>query len=201
IYVNGANNTLTLDAASTGTGQIQIYSDSSNGTAVTNQGTITHTSGSGYLYARNLSNSGNITASAGTLQIGSTAGGFATTNSGTITANGGTANIDLDGDFANTGTLSAQNSGQLFFRGVNTTANLGTVQLSTGGHAYLNGTLTNTAATLTAPTGGIFELYSGTIVGGTVASGALTFTNGSGTHNGVTLNGNFSSPASTGVNF
>src|SRR5205823_741433 len=75
VYINGANNTLTLDAASTATGQVEIYSDGSVGTAFTNQGHITHTTGTGYLYGNTTTNSGTITISGGALTFGSSAAG------------------------------------------------------------------------------------------------------------------------------
>src|SRR5258708_3123431 len=39
LYINGNNNTLTLDATSSATGDISIYSSGSTGSAFTNQGT------------------------------------------------------------------------------------------------------------------------------------------------------------------
>ncbi len=201
IYVNGGNNSLTLDATSSATGHVQIYSDGSNGTAITNQGNITHTLNTGYLYARNFTNSGAITASGGDLVIGSTSTSYLTLNSGSVTADGNGTIVYLDGNVTNTGTLTAKNAGELRFRGTNTTGNLGNVTVSTGGHAYLNGTLTNTSANLNAPNGGAYELLGGTITGGTVANGALTFTSWGGTLNGVSLTGDFSSSNSTGVYF
>jgi hypothetical protein len=200
IYVNGVNNTLTLDSASSASGQLQIYSDGSSGTAITNQGSITHTGNYGYLYAKTFTNSGNITTTNGNLQIGSASSGYNTSNSGTITANGSSAVVYLDGNVANTGTVGAQNSGQLWFRGNNTTANLGTVQIATGGHVYLNGTLDNTSATLNVPTGGSFELLGGTVKGGTIAASALSLTNYGGTIDGATLTGDFNSAANSSVN-
>jgi hypothetical protein len=69
IYVSGANNALTLDAATTVTGDVSIYSDGSAGTAITNQGVITHTNGTGQIYAASFTNTGSITAGAGTLYL------------------------------------------------------------------------------------------------------------------------------------
>jgi hypothetical protein len=177
-YINvGNNNALTLDSATTLTGD--VYVAGTTGATFTNQGTITHTSGTGNVYAPTLNNSGAITATSGTLYLGYPSPGYNST-------------VYLRGNFDNNSTLTAQNSGVLLFDGSNTTANLGTVVLATGGRARLNGILDNTAATLNAPTGGTYELYGGTINGGTIAAGALTFTTSSGTLNGATLLGDLS---------
>jgi hypothetical protein len=190
LYVSGANNALTLDAATTVTGDVSIYSDGSTNTAITNQGTLTHNVGSGQIYASNFTNAGTITASGGNyLYLGYPSAGYNTTNTGTVTADGSGTFVYLRGNFDNNGTLTAQNSGNLLWDGSNTTANLGNVTLSSGGRALLNGTINNTAATLTAPTGGVFELYGGTISGGTIAAGALGFTSSGGYLDGVTLSG------------
>ncbi len=78
-------------------------------------------------------------------------------------------------------------------------AHLGNVILASGGRALLNGTFDNTSATLTAPTGGLFELYGGTIVNGAIAAGALSFTSSGGTLSNVSYTGDFTLPASTNV--
>ncbi len=192
LYLSGANATLTLDATTTGAGDLRIYSDGSNGTTLNNQGSLTHTvSNSGLLSARNLTNSGNLTATAGNLQIGSTSAGYATTNTGTITSSGSGVIVYLDGALQNTGTLAAANSGQLRFRGSNSSDRLGQVNLSSGGRALLTGTLDNQGRTLSAPTGGAFELFGGTLTGGTLASGSLTFTTSGGTLADVSFAGLF----------
>ena len=197
--IAGANNTLTFDAATTATGDIRIYTDGSDGTAFTNQGTITHTGGSGHIYGRSITNSGNLTATGGTFYFGTTSAGWDAANSGTLIADGANTAVLLQGNVTNTGTLRAQNSGKLYFQGTNSSANLGTIQLTTGGQALLNGTLTNGDRTLTAPTGGSFELYGGTISGGTVAAGTINFTSSSGYLEGVAYTGNLTLAASTGV--
>ncbi|NUN02891.1 MAG: DMT family transporter, partial [Bryobacteraceae bacterium] len=69
----------------------------------------------------------------------------------------------LDGNVDNNGTLTATSAGQIRFRDTNVTANLGNIVLSAGGRALFAGTLDNSAATLTAPTGGSFELLGGTV--------------------------------------
>jgi hypothetical protein len=203
LYVSNTNSALTLDNASSATGQVQIYSDGNNGTAITNQGQINHTSGTGYLYARSFANSGSITNTAAnnTLVIGSTSSGYDTTNTGNITVNGAGANIYLDGNFDNTGGTLTATQGQFYFHGNSTTAHLngGTIDIASGAHAYLNGTIDNASATLNAPRTGAYELYGGTINNGTIASGALTFTGYGGKLDGVTVNGNLTLPNSAGV--
>ncbi|HEY8993065.1 MAG TPA: PEP-CTERM sorting domain-containing protein, partial [Lacunisphaera sp.] len=190
IYVNGTNNTLTLDSTTTVSGDANIYTDGSSGTAITNAGTITHTSGSGSIYSLNLTNSGTITATGGSyLYLGYPSASYNTTNTGSVTADGSGTYVYLRGPFDNNGTLTAQNSGNLLWDGTNTTANLGSVVLTGGGRARLNGTLNNASATLNAPTGGAFDLYGGTITGGTIATGALGFTTSGGYLDGTTLNG------------
>ncbi len=190
IYVIGVNNAVTLDAATTATGNLNFYSDGSTGVVITNQGTLTNTAGTGYLYAATLNNSGTITANAGTLFVGSPSVGYNTFNSGTITADGSGTTVYIRGNFNNTGTLVAQNFGVLRFDGTNTSANLGTVQLATNGRALLTGTINNASSTLPTPTGGKFELVSGTISGGNVSPASLQFTTSGGYLNGVSLTGN-----------
>jgi len=200
VYITGANNTLTLDAATTATGFLQFYSDGSAGTAFTNQGTLTQTIGSGNIYSLNFTNSGSITASGGTyLYLGYPSAGYNSTNTGTVTSDGAGTYVYLRGNFDNNGTVTAQNSGNFVWDGTNTTANLGNVVLATGGRALLNGTLNNSSSNLTAPTGGVFELYGGTIQGGTIAGGALSFTSSGGYLDGTTLTGDLVLPANSYV--
>ena len=200
--VVGAGNTLTLDSATTLTGDLYLYNGNNGGT-ILNQGTINQTSGTGYIYAPTLTNSGAITGSGGsTLNLGYYATD-ATTNAvgGTITATGTSSTINLT-NIINLGTLNALLNGTLNFSGANnTTANLGSVSLASGGRALLGGILNNTSATLNAPTGGSFQLYGGTINNGTIASGALTFTGSGGTLSNVSYTGDLTLPASGAVTF
>ncbi len=201
IYVNGANNTLTLGPSTTVTGDLSIYSSGSSGTAITNQGTLTHTGGSSSIYAPTFTNSGSITATAGTLYLGyPNTYNSLNTSSGLITANGSGTTVYVRGNFTNNGTIAAQNSATLLFDGSNAASNLGAIQIASGGHAYLNGTITN-AGTLAAPTGGSFELFGGTINGGTIANGALSYTSSGGELAGSTISGNLTLPANTHVVF
>ena len=187
----GTNNSLTLGSATTVTGGIYIYGNS--GSTVTNQGTIIQNSaGTGYLYAPTLINQGSVTVTGGGHLYFGYYNGESTTNAAgaTLTADGANTVLNAHG-LVNQGTVTAQNGGTVEFIGNNVTADFGNAQIGTGGgHLYLDGTLDNTAATLNAPTGGVFELYGGTISNGTIASGALAFTNQGGTLNAVTYTGN-----------
>ncbi len=171
------------------------------GTTVTNNGTITQTSGNGTVNAPTFNNFGTITANT---NAGVTLGYYYSTgvtneSGGTITAYGSNAIVHLE-NIANLGTLTAQNSGILEFEGSsNLVSNLGNVILSGGGQALLYGTFDNTGTTLTAPTGGSYELYEGTITNGTIAAGALTFSNYGGTLSNVAYTGDLTLPASTYV--
>jgi hypothetical protein len=204
LYVTGGNSTLTFGSSTTVTGDLNLYADGSIGTAITNQGSLTHTSSSsGSIYAPSFSNSGSIanTAVNTSLSIGSTSTGYTTKNTGTITVNASGAWVYLDGDFDNTGGTLDATAGQFSFRGNNTTGHLngGTVNIASGAHAYLNGTLDNTSATLNAPASGAYELYGGTINNGAIAAGAVSFTSSGGTLNGVSLLGNVTLPTGSYV--
>ncbi|MDB6126983.1 MAG: hypothetical protein JWM35_879 [Verrucomicrobia bacterium] len=202
IYV-GNGNSFTADSATTLTGDIYVYGTTSS--SITNQGTINQTNGSGYFYAPTATNAsgGTITVSGGSSLYFGYYGGETTTNAagGTITANGAGSIVYLH-SIINNGTLNALNSGVLQFTGASTTtANLGSVTLASGGRALLNNAIDNTSATLAAPTGGVYELYAGTITNGTIGAGALTFTNSGGTLSNVSYTGNFTMPGSTSVTF
>ena len=202
-YLNvGTGRTLTLDSATTLNGDVYVYNGNSGGT-ILNQGVINHNSGTGYLYAPIFTNSGSITANAGSSLYVGYYGTDVTTNAagGTLTATGTGANAYLQ-NIHNLGTITAQLNGALYFQGsANTTAQLGNVTLASGGRALLYGTLDNTSATLNAPTGGLYELYAGTINNGTIATGALTFTGSGGTLSNVIYNGDFNLPAGAAVTF
>jgi hypothetical protein len=203
MYLAGTGSSLTLAPSTGATGTVSIYSDGSAGSTIVNQGSIAHSSGSGSIYAPSLVNDGSITASAGsTLYIGYPNASYVTTNgaTGAITADGSGTTVYLRGPVDNNGTLSALNAGQLVWQGTTTTANLGTVQAG-GGRALFNGTIDNTAATLTAPATGTYELYGGTIQGGTIAANALTYTSSGGYLDGATLSGDLAVPSSANVRF
>ncbi len=203
IYLSGAGRSLTLDNTTTSTGAVNLYVDGTAGSVITHQGTINHTTGTGSLYARTFTNEGTITAIAGTLHVGVASTDYDTfnTETGTITADGSGTNVYIRGNAANSGLLRAQNNGQFIFQGINTTANLGDIELLTGGRALFNGTLNNVDTTLTAPLSGIYELYAGTITGGTIAPGALGFTSSGGYLDGVLFTGDLTLPTSAYVRF
>jgi hypothetical protein len=170
IYVAGTNSAITLASSTTATGTVSIYSDGSAGTAITNQGTITHTSNTGSIYALNFTNDGAISASGGTLYLGYPSAGFISTNTanGTITTSGATTQLVLRGTFTNNGLLQAQ-SGTIF-TGTNTLVNGLTGVIK--GAGTLNGDVTFTGGTL-APGNSIGAL---TQVGGNfIVTGSTTF--------------------------
>ena len=194
----GYNDALTLDLNTTLTGD--VYLAGTTGSTINNYGTITQNSGTGYLYAPVFNNYHIITANS-SLNVGYYYNtGFTNEAIGTITANGSGTTVAMN-NIVNLGTLTATNSGILEFTGsTNLISNLGTVILTSGGQALLNGTFDNTGTTLTAPTGGTYGLYGGTINNGTIAAGALTFTNYGGTIAGATLlDSLLTLPASTSV--
>ncbi|OHE88197.1 MAG: hypothetical protein A3G75_09205 [Verrucomicrobia bacterium RIFCSPLOWO2_12_FULL_64_8] len=198
----GAGNTLTFDSISTASGDLSIIS-SNAGASFINQGSLTHSVSfnNGSLYAPTFTNQGAITSTgaSSTLFLGNSASElFTNAASGTITADGTNVVINLLG-VDNQGTLLAQNNGQLRFSGPNTTAELGNVQVASGGRALLNGTLDNSSATLSAITGGTFELFGGTIDGGTIA--ALGFTTSGGTVNNASFTGAVTHATSSSVTF
>ena len=148
LYLAGANNSLTLDSATTGTGSVNIYTDGSTGTAITNQGTLTHTGGSGQITARTVTNSGTITATAGNLSLGTNSTGytFANTTTGIITVSGG-ATVNLQAPVAspitNAGAINVQSGNLTTNRTLTTSATglftgTGTV---TGNLAFTGGAL------------------------------------------------------------
>jgi hypothetical protein len=110
------------------------------------------------------------------------------TNQGLAQAiNGGT--LALIGAWNNSGTL-VENGGILDLEGGFTLANVGTLN-RTNGTIYVNGTLTNAGTLTLSAASGSWVLQGGTILGGAVTTtgGASLIVNGSGTLNGVTVNG------------
>lgn len=203
ILLQNANNALTLGVGTTVTGDVRIYSDGSADADLTNHGIITHTGGSGLLRAPEFTNTGTIAVEADSLTVGNNA--YVTLNSGSIVASNPGTFVYLDGMVDNNGILRAQDGAVLRFTGNNTVDHLGTVQLSNGGRAQLNGTLAN-GGTLNGPTvlgnpdtPGSYELLGGTISGGVIAAGALAFTSSNGFLSGTTLQGDLTVPGSTYV--
>jgi hypothetical protein len=212
-----------LDVSSGYYASMNIGSGSGNVINNTAPGLI-ETSQSGSIgYSSTLSvgdGSGTTLNNSGTVEAIVTGSGYATANvgngSGTIVHNTGTllatgANAALYLGNANTyyssawtnigGTITAASGGTVYLGGSFTNANLtqGTIN-GAGGILDIVGTLADTG-TLAAPDGGgggIFTLYGGTIVGGTVdgSNGALTFSNSGGLLSGVTFINNVSVPMS-----
>ena len=210
VEVSGTGTGLTIAPSATWTGGVNVYGQSPNVTFA-NQGTINLTSGSSSIYGSGggltFLNTGSFNVGTGAyVTLGYYSNDVVTNGVGaTMTANGTGAKIYLGYNVAtwsNQGTLLATNNGAIDFSGNFTTANLGgVISATSGGALNFVGSLNNTASTLNPPSTGTYTLSGGTITGGTVASGALTFGNSGGTLNGVTMNGNFTLPASTYADF
>jgi hypothetical protein len=196
---------LTIASDETWTGSPSIYASVSGANAL-NDGQITNVSGNNYFYGAGstgftFTNAGTVSVTGGTLTMGS-GGTDAITNNlgGTIDVTGATLNFNggAANSITNLGTIMATGGGIINFGGTYTTADLGGMIGESGVGSVLNisGSLNNASATLNLPTaGGIYTLISGgTITGGTVASGAITFSNG-GTLNDVAMVGNFNAPS------
>jgi len=123
--------------------------------------------------------------SGATLNLGT--GTNTVTNLGTITGTSGT--INLAGDWTNAGGTIDITTSTLNLGGTFTTADLGTIT-RTGGVINITGTMTNTAATLTVDAArGVMTLQGGTILNGTIAPAALTFSSSGGILDGATIAG------------
>ena len=124
-----------------------------------------------------------------TLTLGSTTS--ALSNTGAISGTGDTVNIYSFGSFTNTGTFNITNSAINLY-GSYTTAQLA-VFANQGDTITIDGTLTNTGATLTVGSGsalGTVVLASaGTIVGGTIVDQGSGIEFQGGTLSGVTYDG------------
>jgi hypothetical protein len=186
----------------------QIFGNAPSGTTTLNNlAAIQSTGGTNYIYGNGtygliFSNSGTVTANAGTLYLGYFSHDTVT-NSGTILATtGGTIFLGNNNDaWSTSGTLSVAGGGTINLGGTFSTANLGGTINATGGTLNITGSLNNASASLAAPIGGSYTLYGGTITGGTVASNALTFSNSGGTLSGVTMAGSFNLPTNASANF
>ena len=172
----------------TGTSGIiaDTYDDAGSSTII-NDGTVNVEAGTLYVksttHPLTFTNAGAITVSAGTLEIEPTT--FTNAAGGSITADGGTTlYIGTSGATAwsNSGTVTIDSGAKLYMWGAFTTASLaGFTDNSTT--TYLDGTLTNTGATLALGSGGTFApltLVSGTIIGGTItdAGSGMVFDGG-----------------------
>jgi hypothetical protein len=150
----GNGNSLTLDSATTGTGSLYIYG--TTGATTLNQGTLTATSGTSYLYGPTVTNQGTININTGSFYLGYYAShNTINTSTGVINQTGGT--VYVYSPLSNSGALKVQ-----------------------GGTLYTNGFVTNGANGLISGAGTI----SGdlTLAGGTLAPGnsigTLTMSNG-----------------------
>jgi hypothetical protein len=131
-------------------------------------------------------NTGSISADAGTGTITINAQPF--NNQGLAqSVNGGT--LVLSGAWNNNGTL-AESYGTVYLAGSFSLASIGTLN-RTNGTIYVGGILTNTGTLTLSAASGSWVLQGGSILGGTVttANGVSLVVQGSGTLNGVTLNG------------
>ena len=136
--------------------------------------------GAGYTYVYdNVINNGTITVSGGNVQFQN--GTTLTNGTGaTTTVSGSGSSLFLYG-LANSVNLVVDTNGTIVFAGASlTTANLGSISLASGGTVKITGTLNNTSATLTAPTGGTYTLAGGTITGGFIQFNPITFTSSGG---------------------
>jgi hypothetical protein len=194
-----AAGTLTLSSA-------RVLASSGSGTyKLSNAGTILSTSGTNFIYGNGgagtgmaFTNTGRIAVTRGTLYLGNgstdtvlnaAAANISVGAGATLNLNGGSTSID------NQGTLQASGGGIINIMGQLSTADLGGTISDAGSTINIEAILTNTSSDLAAPSGGAYTLDGGTIVGGTVSSGALTFGGGGGTLSGASMNGNFTAPA------
>ena len=208
IYLNGTGTALTIAPTGTWTGAVTVQTQAANLTFA-NQGTMNFTAGANYIDGNNtgftFQNTGAVTVASGaSLYLGNYSNDAVSNASGaTLTANGGTIVLGTSlSTWANLGTLNATNNGIIDFLGTYATAALGgTIESSAGGVLNLEGALNNVGSTLNPPVTGAYTLDGATVTGGTVASGALTFSSNGGTLSGVTMSGNFSLPASSYATF
>jgi hypothetical protein len=180
---SGGSDVLAVNAGLLAGGTITI-----NPPTFTNQGSLQASNGEGLAVDGGWTNaaSSTISASRATLYLGN--GSTAWTNSGTITVTNSTLN--LGGTSSGIGSLTVTGS-TLNITGGFTTAQIRSIAYSTT-TVNLSGTLDNTADTLAVTAAsGSWNLLGGTIKNGTytAAGGAdLVFTNQGGTLDGVTAN-------------
>ncbi|OIR03999.1 endoglucanase C precursor [mine drainage metagenome] len=198
---NNEGGSLTLDPATTMNGAITFTSNSDS--TITNNGTITHVSGTGLIYGYPFTNNGTIKVTSSTLEIGSSYAQGANlpnstfVNNGTVISDGGT--LEIGTGFSGVGSVKAINRGVVSFQGAITTGNISNVSADSISHIQISGTLDNSNATLHAPSGGTYELDGGTIKGGTISAGAVTFGALGGTIDGAQLGGAITVPLHTSI--
>jgi uncharacterized repeat protein (TIGR02543 family) len=190
-----------LISCDVGNGTIYI-----NAGSVTNQGTIQAevSDGTIHIMAAPLVNDGSLTMrNGGSLYINymSNVTGLSASGSGTLTLDGTWQNnqvlsvaagttLTLNGFWTNAGTIIESNA-IVNLGGTFTLGDVGALQRA-GGAVNVTGTVLNTNTTLVLnATTGSWALNGGTILGGTVAAsnGWALLVNGSGTLNGVTVDG------------
>lgn len=185
------NYSLTFGAGTTAGGIMEIVG--ATGATFINQGSILTTHGTSYIYGDSMTNAsgGTITATGGSFIFFGYGSGETITNAsgGTLTADGASSTVFLR-NVINQGTVRALNGGIVAIDGPdNITAHLGTIQLVNGGIARITGMLDNTSASLSAPTGGTYQLAGGHIIGGSVDANAISFSPTPGVLDGVGILG------------
>jgi hypothetical protein len=171
-------------------GTLYIEANSSPTLTFTNNGSITVSSGDIlYIEPTTFTNTGTVTVdSASTISIGSSGTATAWSNTGTITANTD-ATLNMWGTFATASLIGGAGNGTV---------------IDDGATVNLDGTLTNTGATLAVGSGGTFGTLTlastGEIIGGTIMDAGSGMAFKGGTLNGVTYEGTMNlTPASSSV--
>jgi hypothetical protein len=184
----------------------RILASSGSGTyAFSNAGAILSTEGTNFIYGNSgagtgmaFNNTGRVSVTRGTLYLGyGSTDTISNAVGGTISVGAG-ATLNLDGgsvSINNRGTLQATGGGIINITGPLSTADLGGTISDLGSTINIAGTLGNLSQSLAAPAGGSYTLDGGAIAGGTVNTGALTFSATGGTLSAVTMSGNFAAPA------
>lgn len=143
--------------------------------------TITNLAGTSSI--RFTTNDGAIRASAGSVSIGGSASpqGWSMGPGALIEADGSSAIIGFvlgAGErWTSAGEIVARNGGQINMGGRNATATLGTLKIFDTARINLSGVIENTGAVLQAPQGGQFDAVGGSVIGGSIAPGAVVLRN------------------------
>jgi fibronectin-binding autotransporter adhesin len=194
IYPSGPDSngpqTLTLGANVTLDGPASIANDHVGDTLI-NNGTINSNNtiyGAGIATTNFTNNATTEATGGGTLSIEAT--NWSNTSTGILSATGAST-LNLSGSWSNAGSINITGGSMLNLNGSLTTADLGTVSLSSNSTGNVNGSLNNTSATFTPSTyGGQWTLSSGgTITNGTLNLTGNNFTVKSGILNGVSVTG------------
>ncbi|QDT05745.1 hypothetical protein K227x_41480 [Rubripirellula lacrimiformis] len=130
--------------------------------------------GSMYNYGGAFSNTGTVTSINGA-DLGISTNN--TTNTGTMSASAG-SNLNLGGVWSNLdGTISVDGTSTLNLGGSFDTANLGTLNVTSGGTVNITGTQANAGSVFAGGEG--WRLYGGTIAGGSLDGNGLAYSSGS----------------------